>query len=75
MYDVQEGFHVCCSGGRAGEGSPCLMQKPERLCTVRSNASWVMVTWGPILDRMTERWTDMTEHITFLNFVGGKVIN
>ena len=29
---------------------------------MRFNASWVMVTWEPILDRMTDKWTDMTEH-------------
>ena len=35
------GFHVWCPGlvmGQLPEGRPC---------TVRSNSSWVMVTWGP----------------------------
>ena len=30
------------------------------LCTVKSNASWVMVTWDPV-----DRQTHMSENITF----------
>ena len=53
------------AGGRAGRFSG-LMSKGAGAggpCTVRSNASWVMVTGE--LPR-TECWTDMTENITFL---------
>ena len=52
------------AGGWAG-GVTCLVSRggdEARACTVRSNASWVMVTWGPTLNRMTET----TENITFL---------
>ena len=45
------GFHVWCLGIRA-EG---------RVCTVRSNASWVMVTWDPL----PYGQTDVYENINF----------
>ena len=43
--------------GRSNAGDPMLMC---RGCTVRSNALWVMVTWGTPCEQ-----TDMTENITF----------
>ena len=39
-------------GGRAGVGGPCI---------VRSNTTWIMVTWEPLVDRQTR----MTENIIF----------
>ena len=36
------GFHAPCPG----EGG-----RPRGLCTLRSNASWVMVTWGPLCEQ------------------------
>ena len=38
--------HVSCFG-RAGD-VPCLEGARMVTCTVRSNVSWVMVTWGPL---------------------------
>ena len=42
----------------------------EGPCTVRSNVSWVMVTWDPLqMDRKTnrEKWL---KTLTSLNFIG-----
>ena len=42
--------------------------RTELVCTVRSNASWAMVTWDPQpypVDRMTHCQTEMTENIIF----------
>ena len=52
------------AGGRAGgPRSDFWGYEP---CTVRSNASWVMVTWGPHVDRQTGWQTDVYENITVL---------
>ena len=39
-----KGSHVWCPGGQDQDQVPCI---------VWSNASWVMVTWGPPVDRQT----------------------
>ena len=45
-----------------GGGGPCLMSVGGGGCTVRSSASWVMVTWGPPLPC---KQTNASENITF----------
>ena len=60
MFDVPggraRGSNVWCWGG--GELGPA----PGRPCTVRSNASWVMVTWRPPSPPLwTDRQTDRHE--------------
>ena len=49
-----------------GHGVPCLMSEGRwgpLVSTVRANASWVMVTWGP--PSPVDRQTDIYESITF----------
>ena len=50
--------------GVAGLGVSC-MGVPRVPCAVRSNASWVMVTWGTPSLPPVDRQTDRTENITF----------
>ena len=59
MSDVHggaRGSYVWCPGGRV-----------RGACTTRSNASWVMATWGPPpwTDRLTDGRTNIYENITF----------
>ena len=49
-----------CTEGEPGPGS-CSWE----LCTVKSNASWVMVTWEPHPCGWTDWQTRTTENITF----------
>ena len=52
-------------------GVPVQMgDKARGACMMRSNASWVMVTWDPPLDRQT----DTTKNITFLQLRWREVI-
>ena len=65
------GQHQCpMFRGGLGPGDPYLVRShvPGDPCMVRSNASWVMVTWGPTspLDRHTRLKT-----LPSRNFVGG----
>ena len=46
-------------------------QEPRGPCTVRSHASWILVTWGGTL---LDRQTDTTENITFLQLRSWPVI-
>ena len=39
-------------------------------CMVRSITSWVMVTWNPPMDRMTDKQT-LLKVLPSCNFVGG----
>ena len=38
-----------------GEG---VTRQRKRGCIVKSNALWVMVTWEPLVDKLTDRQTD-----------------
>ena len=46
----------------------CLM---EGACTVRSNASWVMVTWGVPVDRETDRHTPVKHYLPTTSLAEG----
>ena len=50
---ASQGPLVFCARGVGARGSPSLTSGNVTY-TVRSNASWVMVTWGPPVDRQTD---------------------
>ena len=54
----------------AGRGSPCPMSGGEGSCTVRSNASWVMITWGSSPSEQNDRRTPVRT-LPSCNFVDG----
>ena len=66
------GSSVWCVGGRARESQVSCQGDEARargLCTVRSNTSWIMVTWGTPLWTNRQEWT---HYLPGTSLTGGK---
>ena len=61
LYVLQKPLDVSPGGGPSSE-NPCLEGRGRGSCTMRSDASWMMVIWDP---SPVNRQTDMTENIIF----------